>query len=307
VELMVEEMRWEARGVLSLGLVDPSGAELPAWEPGAHVDLAVGELVRQYSLCGTPGDRRRYRVAVLLTERSRGGSSHVHEELRPGDLVEVGGPRNHFELVETDRYLFIAGGIGITPLLPMIEAVERTGRSWRLVYGGRSLQSMAFVERLRQYGDRVVLVPADRDGLIDLAALLAVPTPEAVYACGPEPMLEVVESLCASWPEGALHVERFTPRSVDHDDDGSFEVVCQSTGASVLVAPGVSIVDALESVDVWLPTACREGICGTCETRVIEGTPDHRDSILTADERACGKTMMPCVSRCTSARLVLDL
>lgn len=307
MELMVEEMRREALGVLSLTLVDPGGGELPAWEPGAHVDLSVGDLVRQYSLCGSPGDRHRYRVAVLHVDRSRGGSAHIHEELRPGDLVEVGGPRNHFELVAGDDYLFIAGGIGITPLMSMIEAVDRAGRSWRLVYGGRTLGSMAFVERLRAYGDRVVLVPADDEGMLDLPALLAGPARGLVYACGPEPMLEAIEALCEPWPEGSLRLERFTPKAVDHAEDGSFEVVCQTTGTTVRVEPGVSIVDALETVDVWLPTACREGMCGTCETRVIEGTLDHRDSLLTAEERSCGKTMLPCVSRCTSVRLVLDI
>ncbi len=307
MQLMVAEMKVEADGVLSLALADPGGGELSAWEPGAHVDLRLGGVVRQYSLCGDPTDLRHYRVAVLRAERSRGGSSYVHEQLRPGELIEVEGPRNHFELAPAEEYLFLAGGIGITPILAMVEAVERLGRPWRLVYGGRSLRSMALRERLAGYGDRVLVVPEETDGMIDLDSLLATPNGGAVYACGPEPMLNAVEERCAGWPEGSLHLERFRAKEVEHGEDGSFEVVVQSTGATVLVEPEVSIVEALESVDVWLPTACREGICGSCQTGVIEGDLEHRDSILSTDEQASGKTMMPCVSRCTSARLVLDL
>jgi ferredoxin-NADP reductase len=304
---MVEEIRWEAYGVVSVALVAQNGDDLPSWEPGAHIDLNVGDVTRQYSLCGTPADRKRYRVGVLLSESSRGSSSYIHDELRVGELVEVGGPRNHFPVEDGKGYLFIAGGIGITPILPMIEQVEQAGRPWRLVYGGRSLPTMAFRERLGQYGDRVTLVPENEHGLIDLASLLHGMPRGLVYACGPEPMLAAIDEIAEGWPPGRLHFERFTPKRVEHGEDTAFEVVCQASGVSVDVRAGESIVDALESVDIWIDTACREGICGTCETRVIEGDVDHRDSILTEQDRASGKTMMTCVSRCTSPRLVLDL
>jgi ferredoxin-NADP reductase len=307
VELMVKEMRVEADGVLSLALADPAGADLPPWEPGAHVDLKLGGILRQYSLCGSPSDRKRFRVGVLYAEPSRGGSAYVHEQLRPGEIIEVDGPRNHFELADAEELLFIAGGIGITPILTMIERAERAGRAWRLVYGGRSLSTMAFLDRLQAYGDKVTLVPADEQGLLDLDTLLGTPSGAQVYACGPEPMLAAVEERCQAWPSGSLHLERFTAKEIDRSNDGAFEVVLQNSGASVMVEADTSICDALETIDVWVPTACREGICGTCETRVIEGEVEHRDSILTADEQAASKTMMLCVSRCTSGRLVLDL
>jgi ferredoxin-NADP reductase len=307
VELMVQEMRVEAEGVLSLALADPSGADLPAWDPGAHIDLDLDGILRQYSLCGSPSDRKHFRVGVLHAEPSRGGSAYVHKELRPGQIIEVEGPRNHFELTDAEQYLFIAGGIGITPILAMVEAVERAGRTWSLVYGGRSVSTMAFRDRLAAYGDKVTLVPADEQGILDLDALLGTPSDTEVYACGPEPMLAAVEERCQAWPAGRLHLERFAAKDIDRSNDGAFEVVLQSSGTSVIVPADTSICDALETIDVWLPTACREGICGTCETRVIDGEVEHRDSILTPEERAASKTMMPCVSRCTSARLVLDL
>ena len=308
MNLKVKELRWEAEDVVSLVLVDPHGSALPAWQPGAHIDLTLEACVRQYSLCGDPADRYSYEIGVHRAAESRGGSSQVHDRVRPGDLLEVGGPSNHFELDDAPDYIFVAGGIGITPLLSMIAQAEELGRRWRLVYGGRSLDTMAFLDRLDDYGDRVTLVPQDRDGLIDLHQLLATPHADTlVYACGPEGMLAAVEELCLSWPAASLHVERFAAKVQGFVEDTQFELVCQTSGATVQVPPGVSIVDALEEIDIWIPTACREGICGTCETRVIEGIPDHRDSLLSDEEQAAGKVMMTCVSRSFSSKLVLDL
>ncbi|MGH3680296.1 MAG: PDR/VanB family oxidoreductase [Natronosporangium sp.] len=309
--LRVGQLRWECEGVLSVMLVDPDGFELPPWEPGAHIDLHLGGQVRQYSLCSDPADRDHYQVAVLLAADSRGGSAYVHERLRPGELVRVGGPRNNFPLDWSPRYLFLAGGIGITPILPMVRAVAAAGRQWRLVYGGRRWASMAFLAELETFGDPVEIVPEDRCGVPDLDALLGTPAPDTlVYSCGPEPMLAGAEACCAGWPAGSLRLERFRPRPSDPATaapERSFQVVCQRSGAAVQVPTGVRIVDALEEVGVWIPSACREGICGTCETRVIEGTPEHRDSLLSAADRGAGKLMYPCVSRSRSPTLVLDV
>lgn len=308
MDVLVRQATWEADGVLSLVLVHPEGGELPAWSSGAHLDLHLGDRVRQYSLCGDPADRGRYRIAVLRAAGSRGGSAHVHEKVRPGQTVRIDGPRNHFTLEPSPRYLFVAGGIGITPILPMVRQVAAEGREWRLVYGGRSRRSMAFLQEVAGYGDRVEVVPQDERGLLDLDALLGTPAADTlVYCCGPEPLLAAVEARCAAWPPGSLRLERFAAKPQDFGPDAPFEVVCQRSDVTARVEPGTSIVDALEAVDVWVPSACREGICGTCETRVIDGTPDHRDSLLSDDERAAGKVMLPCVSRALTPRLVLDV
>lgn len=308
MEVLVKQATWESDGVLSLTLVDPDGKPLPPWEPGSHLDLYVGDRVRQYSLCGDPGDPGGYRVAVLRATDSRGGSAFVHERLRPGDVIRADGPRNHFMLEPSPRYLFVAGGIGITPILPMLRRVAAEGRDWRLVYGGRSRRSMAFRAELAAYGERVELVPQDERGLLDLDALLGTPEDDTlVYGCGPEPLLAAVEARCAAWPPGSLRLERFSAKPQDFGADTAFEVVCQRSDVTVRVEPGTAIVDALEGVDIWVPSACREGICGTCETRVIDGVPDHRDSLLSDEERAAGKVMLPCVSRALSPRLVLDV
>lgn len=312
LQLRVRQLRWEAEGVVSLLLQRPDGGELPAWEPGAHIDLRLpGVITRQYSLCGSPAERRTWRLGVLREPRSSGGSAAVHERLRPGDRVEVVGPRNNFRLGRAADYLFIAGGIGITPLLPMIEAVSASGASWSLVYGGRRRDSMAFVEELARYGTRVQLRPQDEHGLLDLDALLGTPRPGMlVYCCGPEALLAAVEERCAVWPKGSLHVERFAARPrppTDPAGERDFEVVLARSGRTICVRAGKSILDALEAEGIDAPNSCREGICGTCETAVLAGTPEHRDSLLSEDERAANDTMMICVGRALSERLTLDL
>lgn len=301
-----------ADGVVGLVLRDADGAELPAWTPGAHIDLELGpahgqRLVRQYSLCGDPADRRAWRIAVLREPGSRGGSSYVHERLAAGATLRVDGPRNHFPLLDAAGYLFVAGGIGITPLLPMIAAADAAGRPWRLVYGGRRRASMAFLDRLDGYGDRVSVRPQDETGLLDLDPLLAAPEPGVlVYCCGPEPLLAAVESRCAGWPAGSLRVERFAPRPGEFTD-GDFEVELARSGCVVPVPAGVPILRAVRSAGVEVLSSCEEGTCGTCETGVLAGRVEHRDSVLTDAEREAGDVMMICVSRALDARLVLDL
>ncbi|KQS61122.1 ferredoxin [Geodermatophilus sp. Leaf369] len=297
-----------ADGVVALTLADPAGARLPDWTPGSHVDLVLPTgLTRQYSLCGDRWDASTYRVAVLREPIGRGGSAWVHDELAVGDLVGVGGPRNQFRLVPAPRYLFIAGGIGITPLLPMIDAARRLGADWRLVYGGRTRDSMAFLDELAVHGDRVTVLPQDEHGHLPLAELFAGGDADTrVYCCGPAPLLDAVAGL--DLPPRVLRTERFAAQEQGAPArDTPFTVVLDRTGVEVVVTPDVSVLEAVRSVGVDVLSSCREGTCGTCETTVLAGEPDHRDSVLDEAERAAGDCLFVCVSRSRGDRLVLDL
>ncbi len=306
-DVVVRRRRAAAEGVVELTLASVDGSDLPGWTPGAHVDLILEpDLVRQYSLCSSPHDGT-YRVAVLQAPDGRGGSAAVHH-LAEGDALRIRGPRNNFPLVRSPRYRFVAGGIGITPLVPMIEEAIASGADWQLHYGGRSRSSMAFLDELEAHGERVHVVPQDEAGVLDLATILGTPDDQTrVYCCGPEPLLAAVEEECRSWPPGSLHLERFAAKEVVHDrEDAAFEVVLQRTGVTVTVGPEQSVFDAVRAAGVSVLGSCLEGICGTCETGVLEGEIDHRDSILDTEEQAAMDTMMICVSRCRGERLVLD-
>jgi ferredoxin-NADP reductase len=265
-------------------------------------------MVRQYSLCGRTSDTGSWRVAVLQAPDSRGGSVKVHQ-LKDGSSVRARGPRNHFPVVSSARYLFIGGGIGITPLLAMIYEVDAAGAEWELYYGGRRRESMAFVDELGRFGDRVHLVPENERGFLDLDAILGRPRPGTlVYACGPEGLLSAVEQRCAPWPAGSLHLERFAARKTDHPGtESSFEVVLQNSGKTLEVPADKSIFEVVRAAGVSVLGSCLEGICGTCETEVLDGDVDHRDSVLDDEERASNEVMMICVSRCTGPRLTLAL
>jgi ferredoxin-NADP reductase len=312
-DLVVASAAQVADGVVELRLADDSGAGLPPWTPGAHVDLVLGDdLVRQYSLCGDPADPTSYTLAVLLEPESRGGSSYVHDKLTPGSRARVRGPRNHFPLLASPRYEFVAGGIGITPILPMIAEADASGAEWHLSYGGRTPASMAYADRLvATYGERVTLVPFDQDGPLDLPTILGGPAADTlVYCCGPEGLLGAVESVCtASWPAGALHLERFAAKASEAPADGerSFELELAASGVTLQVPPDKSVFDVIQDAGISVLGSCHEGICGTCEQAVLEGEVDHRDSVLNASERAANDAMMVCVSRCLSDRLVLDM
>ncbi|MEV5302947.1 MULTISPECIES: PDR/VanB family oxidoreductase [Amycolatopsis methanolica group] len=310
VPAVVAEIVPEADGIKSLRLEPASGDKMPAWEPGAHIDLVLAPgLERQYSLCGDPTDLRSWRIGVLREPESRGGSAHVHEKLSVGDQILCRGPRNNFALTEAERYLFIAGGIGITPILPMIRQCEAAGKPWNLFYGGREEASMAFRAELTPYGDRVTYWPQNVHGHLDLPTILGTPQAgTAVYCCGPGGLLDAVEQRCEAWPDGALHLERFRPKDGALEGENTeFEVVLDYSGITLTVAPDQSIVDAVEAAGVHIPTSCREGTCGTCETVVLEGEPDHRDSYLTPQEKESGEVIMPCCSRSCSKTLILDL
>lgn len=312
--LEIESIEQVADGALTLTFVSPSGDDLPAWSPGAHVDVILDQvdLTRQYSLCGDPDDHARWRIGVLNAPDSRGGSRHIHENAQMGDLVRVRGPRNNFPLEPAPSYVFIAGGIGITPLLGMITQAERQGADWQLLYGGRSTASMAFRDELAAYGDRVRLFPADEVGLMPLAdpELLGTARPGTlVYTCGPQPLMDAVAEAATHWPTGSVHKELFSadpslaaPGALD-----SFEVVLQRSGKRIVVEQDKSILEAVEAEGVRVLSSCRAGVCGTCEVDVIEGTPEHRDSVLSEEEREENDFLLICCSRSLSSRLVLDL
>lgn len=303
--LLIIERTTPAEGVVQLRL---KGSGLPAWQPGAHLDLLLPSgLVRQYSLCGDPADPDTYTIAARLVEDGRGGSREVHERLREGEEVEIRDPRNRFPLAEAPAYLFIAGGIGITPILPMLRSAAASGADWRLLYCGRSRATMPFldeIERLGAEGGRVTVVAEDEAGRPDAAAALA-DTVEgtAVHCCGPEPLMEAVG---AALPPGrTLHLERFTAAAASSAGSAPFEVELRRSGRTVRVAADRSVLAAVRDELPYVSYSCEQGFCGTCQQRVLEGEIDHRDELLTDSERE--DSMLICVSRCRGDRLVLDL
>lgn len=300
-----------ADGVVQLRL---EGTALPPWQPGAHLDLVLPSgLVRQYSLCGDPADTGAYTVATRLVTDGRGGSREVHEQLQEGVEIEVRGPRNRFPLTEAPAYVFVVGGIGITPVLPMLRSLAASGAEWRLLYGGRSRASMPFLEEIEGLGadgDRVTVVAQDEAGHPDVAAALAsLPPGAAVYCCGPDPLMAAAT---AALPEGCtLHLERFSAATgsaaggTADAGSGPFEVELRRSGRTVPVAAGQSVLAAVRAELPHVAYSCEQGFCGTCQQRVLAGEVDHRDELLSDDER--GDSMLLCVSRCRGERLVLDL
>ncbi|MBT2523476.1 PDR/VanB family oxidoreductase [Arthrobacter sp. ISL-28] len=310
VKLVVTAKTKAADGVVALTLDHPEGRRLPDWTPGSHIDIVLPSGInRQYSLCGDRWDAHSYRIAVLHEAQGRGGSAYIHEQLTEGTTVALGGPRNNFPLAPSEKYLFIAGGIGITPMLPMIQQADLLGAEWKLLYLGRSRNTMAFLDELAAYGDRVVVMAKDESGPCRLQELIGDPQADTkVYVCGPQRLLTAVERHCADWPVGLLRVEHFAAKAHGAPARATaFEVELARAGLSVTVRPDQSILDAVQNAGVSVLTSCREGTCGTCEVTVLDGDPDHRDSILGDADRAAGHCMFPCVSRSCSDRLVLDL
>ncbi|WP_369199442.1 2Fe-2S iron-sulfur cluster-binding protein [Streptomyces sp. PU-14G] len=300
-QTVVEHIDRLTEDIVALTLRATSG-ELASWEPGAHIDLSVPNwLTRQYSLCGDPADQDAYRIAVRYDPLSRGGSEYLHRFLRPGRALNVSLPRNHFPLVRAPRYLFVAGGIGITPLLPMLREAVAAGLPATLLYVGASVGRMPFADELRRsYNDRVRIVETTRQGRPDLTALAATLEPDAlVYCCGPAGMLAAAGE---AFPAERLHAERFQPAPRTFAPDTAFEAVCTRSADTVAVPAGVSLLDALAHAGHPLPAGCREGVCGSCDVAVLDGAPEHRDDIGAPKGR-----MYACVSRALSPRLVLDL
>ncbi|WP_336714468.1 PDR/VanB family oxidoreductase [Arthrobacter sp. USHLN218] len=310
--LLVGAKRAASDCVVELELVHPDGAGLPEWEPGAHVEVHLPSgLSRQYSLCSTARSNGTYRLGVLNEPASRGGSRYIHEELREGDVVEVSGPRNNFPLVESPAYHFIAAGVGVTPMMPMIEAAERQGADWKMTFMGRSRSSMAFWRELADaYPGKVEVRPDDEFGFPDLRALLGSPREDyKIYACGPEGLLRALESTTADWPAGTLHLERFAPKDAEAltAATSSFTVKLALSGLEIEVPADRNIVEVAEEAGAPVIFSCMEGTCGTCETRILCGEADHRDSILSDEEKASNEMMMICVSRAKSDVIELEL
>lgn len=310
--VQVSGLRLEAEGVISLELRALDGGVLPAWAPGAHIDLLLPSgLVRQYSLCGDPQQRRSLRIAVLLEANGRGGSREVHGALRLGQPLAIRGPRNAFAMQAGEAYLFVAGGIGVTPIMAMAQAAQRAGADWQMLYGGRSRRSMAFIDELQAMGaGRVEVVPADEVGLLDLDAVVAAARAgRQVYSCGPAALLD---ALTARFAEAGLlerlHLERFAPVQAPVEQGAqALTVILARSGTQLQVPPGCTIMAALRAAGHEVASSCEQGVCGMCETRVLDGVPDHRDMLLSESERARGEVMMLCVSRALTPTLTLDL
>ncbi|WP_243793764.1 PDR/VanB family oxidoreductase [Saccharopolyspora gloriosae] len=307
LELVVNEVRREAADVVSVTLSEPAGGRLPSWVPGAHVDVFLPSgKQRQYSLCGDPADRYRYRIAVRRLADGLGGSREIHDELATGDRITIRGPRNAFRLIEAESYLFVAGGIGITPILPMVRECHRRGVPWKIVYLGRSRGALPFLAELARYDSGVVEVrPDDECGLPDIAAILPEAAPgAAVYVCGPAPLMTTAHGLMREInPTGSLHTERFSALPVRGGTP--FEVHLERTGTTVSVPSGESALAAIRRELPGVAYSCQQGFCGTCKVRVLDGEVEHRDRLLLDGERA--ESMLICVSRSAGERLTIDL
>jgi tetrachlorobenzoquinone reductase len=313
----VHTLKFEAEGILSIDLRPIAGGEFPPFEAGAHIDLHLpGGLVRSYSLLNDCQERHRYVVAVLKDKGSRGGSRAVHEQLRIAMPLTLSAPRNNFALVEDAAHtVLVAGGIGVTPMLSMAQRLKQLGRSFEVVYCARTRRSAAFVSEMASVASQVHWHFDDEEGTSpDLQTLLAA-RPGAgadrthYYACGPAVMLDAFERSCAALGYAHAHIERFSAVEVAAASDAqqTYTVILKRSGQTLTVLPGQSLLATLQAAKIDCSTSCEEGICGACETRVLEGAPDHRDSVLSPAEQASNQVMMVCVSGCKSQHLVLDL
>ncbi|SMC49738.1 PDR/VanB family oxidoreductase [Kibdelosporangium aridum] len=308
--LRVTRVTWEAEGVVGVRLSTLDGSLLPAWEPGAHLDVRLPSgLSRQYSLCGDPRDREHYDIAVRLEPAGRGGSAEVHGTALVGRELVVTDVRNHFPLADADEYLLIAGGIGITPLIPMARALAARGAKWTAVYCGHGAKTMAFRDSLAAIGaDRVRFVDTTTEPRPGLKAMISALDPgAAVYCCGPNSLLDSVTEICEA-ADVRCETEHFGAATATPVEPGSVvELDLRRSGTVVVAGPETSLLQAIRDAGVEIESDCEEGYCGTCETTVLDGQPDHRDVVLSKTERASGRTFMPCVSRACGRRLVLDL
>jgi vanillate O-demethylase ferredoxin subunit len=315
LRVRVHSVTWQAEGIYSFELRDPTGAELPAFTAGSHIDLNLPSgLVRSYSLVNPQDERHRYVVAVQKDRSSRGGSTWVHDKLHTGDIITISAPRNNFPLAEDAPHsLLIAGGIGVTPLWCMMQRLGALGRSAELIYCARTPKDAAFQEAIAAIdGKAGAKVTFNFDGvpggkMLDLKATVASLAPDAhIYCCGPLPMLEAFEEATKDLPRERVHVEYFTAKDAPAAE-GGYTVVLAKSGKSFQIQPGKTILETLLDAGLNVGSSCLEGVCGTCETKVLEGVPDHRDVVLTDSERKASKTMMICCSGSKTDKLVLDL
>jgi tetrachlorobenzoquinone reductase len=307
-------MRYEAQDIISLELLPVAGERLASFDAGAHIDVHLPNgLVRSYSLLNDPRESNRYCLGVLADKASRGGSRCVHEQLRVGMRLEVSQPINNFVLNEAAAHsVLIAGGIGITPMLSMACRLNELGKTFDFIYLARSRQHAAFVERVQTLAPHAQLRFDDQaGGPPDMHALLSTYArndQRHFYACGPAVMLDAFETQSARLGHENAHIERFAAVQIAPADDAraQYQVQLRKTGKTITVTAADNLLEALLAAGAKVDSSCREGVCGTCETRVLSGQPDHRDAILSAKERAESKTMMVCVSGCKSAMLELD-
>ena len=317
LEVMVRSVTWESPLINSWELRLPGGGELPPFEAGAHIDVHLANgMIRSYSLVNSENDRDRYVIAVQKDRASRGGSRFLHEKLHAGHKLPITAPRNNFPLEQNAPHsLLIAGGIGITPILCMTRRLTELGKSWELIYCSRTRDETAFLDDVAKLeaasaGKGKVRLNFDHEPggkMLDIPAVFAAAAKDThFYCCGPIPMLEAFEKSGAGRPPEQVHLEYFTAKEAPATA-GGFTVALAKSGKEVFVPEGKTILDALLDAGIDAPYSCTEGVCGTCEIRVLEGTPDHRDLVLTTAEREASKTMMICCSGSKSARLVLDL
>ena len=308
--LRLTAISYAAEGINLYEFAAPDGAALPAYEPGAHIDLNLpGGVMRQYSLARPYRPGQPYQVGVKLDAKTRGGSRWLHAEARVGSLFQVGGPRNNFPMDEgASHTVLIAGGIGVTPIWCMAQRLAEIGASFEMHYAVRGRSDAAFLHALERMSAKARLhVDEEAGGVLDVAAIVrAAPADAHLYCCGPAPMLEAFEAAAAGRPEGYAHVEYFSAPALA-PLEGGFVVALARAGREFVVPPGSTILETLRQAGLTVPASCEQGVCGTCETRVLEGTPDHRDLLLTPAEKASGKTMMICCSGALTDRLVLDL
>jgi vanillate O-demethylase ferredoxin subunit len=316
LEVVVNDKNREADDIVSLKLTSADGSTLPAFDPGAHIDVHLPNgMVRQYSLCNRPGEGDHYLIGVLKDPESRGGSICLHDQVAVNDHLQISEPRNLFPMAtEAKRSLLFAGGIGITPILSMAYALIHEAADFELHYSGHSKKQMAFVDQLLNapYANRVHLHISDDDSSqrLDADPLLAHPQSDThIYVCGPDRYMDYVLQRAAAhgWPSAQLHREYFSAAHASMSEEGSFEVEIKSTGQVFVIPAERSALQVLEDAGIDIPVACEEGVCGTCLTGVLEGEPEHRDRFMNDEERALNNQFTPCCSRAKSGRLVLDL
>jgi ferredoxin-NADP reductase len=302
-------IRYAAEGIHLYEFCAADGGSLPAFTAGAHVDLHLPNgLVRQYSLCNPQHETQRYVVGIKRDPKSRGGSTYLHDQLRVGTVLQIGGPRNHFVLHEEARHsVLIAGGIGVTPIACMVQRLRTLGASFEVHYSVRRREEAAFLDVLAGANLHLHVDAENGDRPLSLAKIVAgAPLDAHLYCCGPAPMLDAFESATAGRPPGHVHLERFSAAQ-PVAAEGGFTVQLARAGRSVFVAKGCTILDTLRDQGVEVQASCEQGICGSCETRVLGGTPDHRDSLLSDEEKQSNKVMMVCCSGSKEPVLVLDL
>ena len=305
----VIEKHVEGDGLVRLVLADPQSKTLPAWRAGAHVDLIAGGFRRKYSLCGPSTERHSYQVVIQRDAQGRGGSLYFCDHVQPGDRLQLSGPKNHFKLDEdAQRYVLIAAGIGITPLVAMAERLRALGKPYVVHYAGRRRAAMALLDRLAEHP--LQLYVKDEGQTLHLPdVLVQIDGNTRVYACGPQRLLDELASLSTHWPDGVLHVEHFSGRGaiLDPSTSEAFEVQLKDSGLNLTVPPDQTLLQALQAAGVDVPCDCNEGLCGTCEVSVLEGQIEHRDRVLSASERATHTRMMACCSRAITQKIVLAL